>query len=213
MKGTDRGAAREPLAGLVLAAGESRRMGPDVNKLVARVDGRPLVAHAVDALCGADLSPVVVVVGFEADRVGRALADRACELVEHAGWREGMGSSLAVGTRAVLERAQPPGLVVSLGDLPRVDVGVVRRVIEAFALRGEGDLICVPVARNRVGHPVVFGAAYYPDLCACSGDEGGRSIIARHEARVVRVECPPEALSRDLDTPLDLAAWRRRSPS
>ena len=82
------------LAGLVLAAGASTRMGASTNKLVEEVEGRPLVAWAVDAMIEAGLDQVTVVVGFEAERVRASLRGRSCAFVSSPDWRDGMGSCL-----------------------------------------------------------------------------------------------------------------------
>jgi len=202
------------VAGLVLAAGSSERMGPDRNKLVEEVDGRALVAIAVDALTGAGLDSVFVVTGSEAEAVEACLRDRDVRFLHHEGWREGMGSSLAAGVRGILAHAAVDGILVSVGDLPGLRsewVGAVRAAFEeAFRAGGEEGAAALAVAARagRHGHPVVFGSAYFEALTSLRGDRGGRAILEAARDRLVEVEIASDAIWRDVDTPAGLEAAR-----
>ena len=202
-------AAVTRIAGLVLAAGNSSRMGASRNKLVEEIAGRPLVAGPVDALLEAGIEPVVVVTGFEADRVRSALGKRACRFVHHEDWAEGMGTSLAHGVRAILELAPSPETVlVSVGDLPELRTHHVERVVEAArGANGAIDAarIVIPTHRGHRGHPVLFGSAHFAALTRLTGDQGGRAIFDANDASVCTVELDDDAILRDVDTPAELA--------
>jgi len=209
---------RERVAGIVLAAGDSSRMGPERNKLVERIAGRPLVAGPVDALIEAGIEPVFVVVGFEAERVRAALAGRSCRFVENADWQAGMGSSLACAMRELIGGSPlPDAVLVCVGDLPGLRASDVVRVVEAArreARDGGGidpDRIVLPVFAGRRGHPVCFGARHFAALARSSGDEGGRALLEQNTDAVLRVELGNETILHDVDTPTDLAAARQRA--
>jgi CTP:molybdopterin cytidylyltransferase MocA len=209
---------RGGLAGIVLAAGRSARMGPERNKLVEPVAGRPLVAWPVDALLEAGIAPVFVVVGFESDRIRTALRGRPCRFVEHAEWPEGMGSSLARAMRELLaESPLPEAVLVCVGDLPGLRAADVARVVDAARREvGEGgafdpDRIVVPVFDGRRGHPVCFGARHFAALAQSTGDEGARALLEQNADRVLRLEIANEAILRDVDTPTDLESARKQS--
>ena len=123
---------RTPIAAIVLAAGRSSRMGPERNKLVEPIADRPLVAWPVDALLEAGVDPVVVVTGFEPDRIQAALGERPCRFVHHEQWPEGMGSSLARGMREILSISPlPEAVLVCVGDLPGLRAADVERIIDS----------------------------------------------------------------------------------
>src|ERR671918_1733453 len=105
------------VAALVLAAGQSRRMG-QANKLLAPVDGRPMVAHAVDAMLASRADPVIVVTGHQADAVRAALGERPVIWAHNPDYASGLSGSLAVGLAALPEDAE--GVVIGLGDMPRI---------------------------------------------------------------------------------------------
>jgi molybdenum cofactor cytidylyltransferase len=187
------------LAAIVLAAGRSTRMPAGCNKLLAVVDGRPVVRAAVEGALAAGLEPVVVVTGHEAEAVEAALAGLDVRCVRNPRYGEGMGSSLAAGLAALPDDLD--GMAVFLGDMPRVAVATVRR-LAAAATPG---FICVPVCRGRRGHPVLWPADFFDDLRALSGDVGGRGILTRRAAAVREVAMDDEGILLDVDTADDLA--------
>jgi molybdenum cofactor cytidylyltransferase len=200
------------IVGLVLAAGASTRMGAERNKLLVEIGGRALVERVVDTLVEAGVERVVVVLGHEAAAVRARLGDRAgVEYLEHPGWREGMGSSLAAGARHVVASASDAAILVCVGDLPALTAGAVRAVVQAHRGSGRVDAICVPTHDGRPGHPVLFGAAWSDALGHLSGDRGARALIEAAGASVVRVPLADPGILEDVDSPADLARWRDRS--
>jgi len=202
-----RDAARERVIGLVLAAGASTRMGPACNKLVEEVDGRAIVRRPVEAMLEAGVATVLVVAGFEAERVGAALEGLPCRVLRHADWAEGMGSSLAFGVREAV-RLGPSALLVSVGDLPGLRAGHVRPLLDAVPEAALARHIVLPTHAGRRAHPVLFGAAFLPALAALEGEVGGRAVIEAHPAAVVEVVIGDDAGLRDVDTPEALRAAR-----
>ncbi|MGD2070216.1 MAG: molybdopterin-binding/glycosyltransferase family 2 protein [Gemmatimonadota bacterium] len=192
-------------AAIVLAAGSSSRMG-SVNKLVARLEGTPLVVHAVENARRAGLDPVVVVTGHGRPEVEAVLADADVELVHNPDAGEGLSTSLRVGLRALEER-EPAAVAVCLGDMPRVRPATLRAL--AGALEADaGPGIVVPVHRRKRGNPVLWAARYLPELAALSGDVGGRDLLRRFPDDVLEVEVDDPGVLADVDTPQALEALR-----
>jgi molybdenum cofactor cytidylyltransferase len=185
------------VAGIVLAAGTSSRFG-EGSKLLAPVEGTPLVRRAVEPLCEI-LPEVVVVLGHEADAVREALCDRPITFVENESYRDGQASSVRRGIEAVGERVD--GALFALGDMPDVRPATVAMLVDAFGA-GVGDPV-VAGFEGRRGNPVVFGRAYFDRLAAISGDVGGRAILASAGDTALVATRDPGVL-RDVDTPADL---------
>jgi molybdenum cofactor cytidylyltransferase len=200
------------LAGLVLAAGSSTRMGPDRNKLVEEVAGRALIEWPVDALLDAGAAPVVVVTGHDEEALREALHGRAVHFVHHEGWSAGMGGSIARGARELLAVAPDcEGVLVSVGDLPGLRLEHIAPVAQAFEAASP-DAICIPVFGGRRGHPVLFGGNHLAELAELSGESGARALFERHSDALIEVEVASDAILCDVDTPEALMAARRQMP-
>ncbi len=198
-------AARPRIAALVLAAGRSRRMGK-TNKLLSEIGGEPMVARVVRAAVDSRAEPVVVVTGHEAAKVRAALAGLDVAFADNPDYAQGLSTSLAAGLAALA--ADVDGAVVCLGDMPRIDAGLIDRLIEAFAPE-DGRTICVPTHGGKRGNPVLWARRYFAEIEAIAGDVGARHLIGEHDDAVCEVAVEDDAALIDIDTPAELAAAKR----
>lgn len=189
---------------LVLAAGQSRRMG-EANKLLEPVDGKPMALHAVDAALGADVAGVTVVTGHQADTVRKALEGREVSFAHNPEFARGLSASLKVA--AVAAPDDIDAAIVLLGDMPRVSSAHVDRLIAAFNPL-EGRAICVPTRNGKRGNPVLWARRFLDEMAALEGDVGAKSLIGQHEDLVTEVEMADAAVLHDVDTPAALAEIR-----
>lgn len=190
------------VAGVLLAAGTSSRFG-EANKLLAALDGEPVVRHAARTLLdpAAGLDRVVAVVGHEADRVRAALPD-GLAVVENPNYERGQATSVQAGVEAVREA---DAAVFALGDLPRVRPETVGLLVRAFRA-GLGDPLAA-ACEGRRGNPVLFGARHFDALADVAGDTGGRRILLESDDAAL-VETGDPGVLRDVDTPEDLERLR-----
>lgn len=191
------------VAALVLAAGTSSRMGTD-NKLLAEVDGVPMVLRAVNAALASRASSVTVVTGHQAEAVEAALAGRKLRVVRNPEFAAGMSTSLRAGIAALPPEAQ--AVVVLLADMPRITADHVDRVIEAFD--AAQPTIVVPEKDGRRGNPILWPRELFAQMSAVSGDKGARGLLERHAARLRRIGMDDDAIFVDIDSPEDLAGAR-----
>lgn len=200
--GTSAPARAPQVTALVLAAGQSRRMGP-VNKLLATVDGVPMVRATVERIAAAGVDRVVVITGHEAERVSAALQGLDVDLVHNPDYTEGLSTSLARGISAL--DASVDAALVCLADMPRVRPRHVQRLLAAFdPLEGRG--ICVPTYRGKRGNPVLWDRRYFQEMAAVRGDVGARHLIGEHQDAVCEVEMDDGGVLLDVDSPESLAA-------
>ncbi len=188
------------VAAIVLAAGASRRFG--ANKLLAPVEGEPLVRRTVRNVLDAATGPVFVVIGRDADRVRSALEGLPVGFVENRDFEAGISTSIRAGVRAVLD-SSVPAMLIALGDQPSVTPDLVRRLV-ATSGRTTRPIIAPHFSGVR-GHPVVFDVRLAPELLAIRGDRGARDVVDRDPDRVeiVRFDTAPPP---DVDMPEDLVA-------
>ncbi len=181
---------------VVLAAGQSRRMG-SANKLLLPVDGAPMVVRAVDAVLASRASALVVVLGHEAERVRAVLAGRQAMFVENPDYAEGLSTSLRRGLAAV--PAEADAVLVCLGDMPRISAVQIDRLIAAFNPQ-EGRAICLPTHRGKRGNPVLWARRFLPEMMEVAGDVGARHLLGDYADHVCEVEME-ESVLLDIDTP------------
>lgn len=183
-----------PVAGVVLAAGMSRRMGRP--KQLLDLHGKPVVSHVVERALASGLDSVLVVLGHEAERVRDALTLYAVETVTNPAFADGQSTSLVAGVRAV-----PPetdAIVVLLGDQPGIEPDVIDQAIAAR--REQSASIVMAAYGEQRSHPVLFGRERFSELMELQGDAGGRDIIRRHQADVHLVASGLPAPPVDVDT-------------
>ncbi|MFV2006165.1 MAG: NTP transferase domain-containing protein [Longimicrobiales bacterium] len=185
---------------IVLAAGLSSRTG-HANKLLAQVDGVPMVARVVRAALASRAEGVVVVTGYEAARVETALVDEAVRFVRNDLYESGLASSLCAGIRALGPGVD--GALVCLGDMPWVGADVMDALIADFD-PGRGQAICVPTCDSRRGNPVLWGADFFAAIDELVGDDGARRLLGEYAERVVEVPVGDRGIFLDLDTAADL---------
>jgi molybdenum cofactor cytidylyltransferase len=192
------------VAAIVLAAGRSTRMGGP-NKLLAELNGKPLVRIAVEAALRSRADPVIVVTGHERERVEAALAGLSVRWVHNPDYAQGLSTSLKAGIAALPPQAD--GVVVCLGDMPQVRPAMIDRLIAAFD-PARGALIVVPTIGGKRGNPVVWSRRFFPELIALEGDVGARHVIGTYGEAVVEVPADGAVLV-DVDTPEALSALKR----
>lgn len=194
---------RHRVAGVVLAAGRSTRMGGP-NKLLAEISGRPLVRIAVEEVLGSRAGPIIVVTGHQRDRIKAALANLPVSFVHNPDYAEGLSTSVKAGIAAV--PADVDGAIVCLGDMPQVDRGLIDRLIAGFDPE-RGALIVIPTVAGKRGNPVLWSRRFFGELTRLSGDVGARNLIATYQEAVAEVPAAAAAAT-DVDTPDALAAVR-----
>ncbi|UZF94243.1 molybdopterin-binding/glycosyltransferase family 2 protein [Bosea sp. NBC_00550] len=190
------------VAGIVLAAGLSTRMGAR-NKLLQPLRGKPILRHATEAQLEAGLSPVFVVIGHERDAVTAALADLPVRIVYNPDYASGLASSLKSGIAALPNGVQ--GAVVSLGDMPNVTPQVIEQLVAAHTMRPEA-LAVVPTLFGQRGNPVLLAREIFPAVSLLTGDRGARRLLDEAGERVVEVAFEDPAIAIDVDTPEALRA-------
>ncbi|WP_319936808.1 NTP transferase domain-containing protein [Thermohalobaculum sediminis] len=201
-------AGRRPrVAAILLAAGQSRRMG-GADKLTEEAGGRPLLARAAAALKASAVDGVLAVLRPGDAARGAALVGLGVRVVENPRAADGMGTSIAAGVAALGPGAD--AVLIALGDMPDLDPSDIDRLIAAFDPAEGRAIVRALGADGTPGHPVIFGRRFFEPLRALEGDTGARAVVAEHPDFVVDVTLSGRSALTDLDTPQDWAAWRAR---
>ena len=196
----------DEIAAVILAAGAGSRFGG--GKIRAQLDGRPLLAHVLSAVREAGVGRILVVLGRDAGEVLAAV--RAVDVTALEGVlvavnpapERGIATSLAVGFGPATAAPAPAGVLVVLGDQPRVRADVIRALCAASAPPGT-VAIAPRYEADGAPNPVLLLPAGWPFVARLTGDRGLGSLLAADPARVIRV--PVRGANPDVDTPADLA--------
>ncbi len=206
----DEGVTDKPkIAAIILAAGQSRRMG-GVNKLLNTVDGKPLIRRTVAAVLESDAEDVVVVTGHDEKAVRQALDGQAVRIVHNPDYENGLSTSLQRGLSALSDTVD--GALVCLGDMPDIGAEHLNALISEFDPDG-GRAIGVPVHQGKRGNPVLWAQRFFDLIAGVKGDVGARHLIGDYEDLVYEVEFGDIAVLTDLDTPEDWSNYHSGQPS
>ena len=193
--------ARPRVAGLVLAAGQSRRMGGP-NKLVAEIKGKPLARIVTEHVLNSHADPVVVVTGHQPERMREALAGLNVQWTHNPDYDDGLSTSLKAGIAAL--PAEVDAVVVCLADMPRVNADLINRLIASYDPE-KSALIVVPTFNGKRGNPVLWSRRFFQQLMGVEGDVGAKHLIGDNQEGVIEVAVDNADIFFDVDTPSALA--------
>jgi molybdenum cofactor cytidylyltransferase len=185
------------IGAIVLAAGQSRRMG--TQKLLLSFAGQTVIGHVIDQLSAAAIANIFVVVSSDGPAIAQALSGRPVKLVENPEPDSEMLSSVRCGLRALPSDCE--AALIAVGDQPAITTSLVRKVVDAYQSSGRG--IVVPVAGGKRGHPTILAARYFDEILQGFDGIGLRGLLLAHSGDMQEVETNDPALLADIDLPED----------
>jgi len=184
------------IAGLILAAGESSRMGADKPLLTYR--GRTFLETILFTLHEAGVERVVVVLGHHAEKVRQSIDLTGVEVVVNHDYRLGQTSSLQAGLR-VLAANEPAGVVLCLVDHPATSADTLQQLIQNF--KSSGHPVVIPRLYGRNGHPVLLGRELFSELQTLDRNAGANSVVRKYRDRTAFVDVTDPGILLDVDDP------------
>ena len=184
------------LAAVILAAGESRRMGSP--KALLPHQGRPFLRHLLDITRHPKIGLTRVVLGANAEEILSRLELDPAIVVINENWSEGQLSSIHAALRS-LPAGATDGMVLCLVDHPLISANLINELIEQFYATGKP--IVVPMYQGRRGHPVIFSSTLYAELLAAPLDIGARAVVRAHASEVHEVPTIEEGVVLNLNDP------------
>jgi len=185
------------LSAILLAAGESKRMGKP--KQLMPLGSSTILEQAIDNLLNSAVDEVIVVLGYKAEEITKTIAAKPVKIIVNPNYRQGMSTSIIAGL--ILVDSQAQAVMLALGDQPLVDSQTINQLIDEFYNHDKG--IAIPTYQGKRGHPIIFAIKYKPELLELEGDIGGRQIIQCHPDDILEVAVDSKSVIADIDTRAD----------
>jgi molybdenum cofactor cytidylyltransferase len=192
------------ITGLVLAAGESKRMGQP--KMLLPFQGKTVIESVLEEALLSRLDKVLVILGSDREVIQEKIQSLPAETCFNPGYKKGMLSSVHAGLKNL--KAGTNAVCLLLGDQPHIRAAVIDHLIEAFDKSKQR--IVIPVYSGRRGHPVIFSADYTREIFTLNPDIGLRELMRRHADDILEVEMKEAGVLDDMDTPEDYERLRKK---
>lgn len=198
------------VTGVVLAAGESRRMGQ--LKALLPFGSRTVIEQVLQPLLSADLSEVAVVLGHRAEEIAEVLEPLPVRRFYNPDYRLGMTTSVQVALRSL--DPVPDAYLLALVDQPQIGLPVVQQLLAAHARTQKG--LVIPVWQGKRGHPLLLAAVYRPAVLALTPDQGLNVVTRGYPHDTLELPIGNDDILRDMDYQEEYAAelqrWQSKSP-
>ena len=187
------------ISAIVLAAGESRRMGKQ-NKLLLPIGGEALLVKLVKSVCASDVGQVLVVIGHEAEKIRLELNNFPLSFVYNPNFSEGMTTSIKFGVKEVSPDCD--GFLICLADMPFINTSEINKLIHPYVQNRikEKRLIVVPVFQGHRGNPVLFSSEFRNDILEHKQESGCKGVIINNSESVKEIEMDDDNMLLDVDT-------------
>lgn len=197
------------ISAIVLAAGESKRMGQPKQMLAWQ--GKTLLQHVLGNLINSDADEIILVLGNEAETIRKSLPELPIRMVINRDYKQGMASSLRQGLLVMDPKSE--AFLVLLADQPGIGPEIINRVIRGFQQANPQRGICRPVYRGLKGHPVLMGVQYRKEILQLQGDVGARQILMNHPLDILEIEVEQDLVVMDVDTPDEYRKYMKLAES
>jgi molybdenum cofactor cytidylyltransferase len=178
---------------MILAAGESRRMGEA--KLLLPFRGKTIIETIIESVIRSKVDKILVVLGSDKEKIEEKIKNFPLEFVFNPDYRSGMLSSIQRGFKALPEDAQ--AVLIILGDQPSVSSKVINKIIAAYKKTGKG--IVLPVYKKERGHPVLIDTKYRQEVAKLSPKIGLRKLVYNRPDNILEVKVETSSVLRDID--------------
>jgi len=196
------------ISAIVLAAGESKRMGR--TKQLLDVGGKPLLQLILDGILQTDVDEIILVLGHEAERIREKIDTSRVKVVVNRDYSKGMSTSIRRGVQALDERSE--AFFIVLADQPGIESRVYNLLIREFRNRFPQKTIFLPAYKGRRGHPALFSVKHRHEASRIQGDRGFREVLEMVPQEVFLVELESESIVHDLDTPEQYQNFMGKKP-
>jgi molybdenum cofactor cytidylyltransferase len=193
------------ISGILLAAGESKRMGKP--KLLLNLGKSNIINTTIENLLKSEIFELIIVLGHEAQKIECSLSeqDKRIKFVTNENYREGMSTSIKCGVLTASKESE--AFLIALGDQPLISPKIINRLIEKYQSSGVG--IVTVMHQSLRGHPVIISKRYVQEILSLNGDIGARDLLKLHldDTASINIESSEEFF--DVDKTQDYEKLKR----
>ena len=187
------------ISAIVLAAGQSIRMGDD-NKLIKKYKNRYLINHILNTLIKSKIEKIIVVLGFEKSRVRKIIIkNKKINFVFNKNYKSGMSSSIKAGLKRISERSI--GFLIVQADMPLISKKIINSL--CYAIENNNKDIVVPIYKRNIGNPIGFKSSMIKILNKTKGDSGAKKMIKRNKKKLSLIKVNSKSIFKDFNTQRD----------
>ncbi|MGK0391072.1 MAG: molybdenum cofactor cytidylyltransferase [Maribacter sp.] len=179
---------------IIVAAGLSRRMGEE-NKLLLPFQGKALFLHLTDEVLRSEVEEIIVVIGYESEKIIKALGERNVKIIYNTNYKEGLTSSIQAGVLASNKNTK--GYLICLSDMPFVKTKHINLILNKIE---NNYSIIIPKINNKKSHPIFLSQAYRSEILNHKNPNGCKLIIENNKEQIKFISFE-EDFSQDIDTP------------
>ena len=187
------------ISAIVLAAGQSKRMGGD-NKLIKKYNKKYLINHIIGTLIKSKVNKIIVVLGFQKSKVRKiTVKNKKINFVFNKNYKSGMASSIKAGLKRISERSI--GFLIVQADMPLISKKIINSL--CYAIENNNKEIVVPIYKRNIGNPIGFKSSMIKILNKTKGDSGAKKMIKRNKKKLSLIKVNSKSIFKDFNTQRD----------
>ena len=189
------------ISAIVLAAGQSKRMGGD-NKLIKKYNKKYLINHIISTLIKSKVNKIIVVLGFQKSKVRKiTVKNKKINFVFNKNYKSGMASSIKTGLKRISKRSI--GFLIVQADMLLISKKIVNTL--CYAVRNSNKEIVAPIYKRKMGNPIGFKRSMTRILNKTSGDSGAKKIILGNKKKLGLIKVNSKSIFKDFNTKRDFS--------
>ena len=187
------------ISAIVLAAGQSKRMGGD-NKLMKKYNKKYLINHIIGTLIKSKVNKIIVVLGFQKSKVRKiTVKNKKINFVFNKNYKSGMASSIKTGLKRISKRSI--GFLIVQADMPLISKKIIDSL--CYSIRNNNKEIVAPIYKSNMGNPIGFKRSMTRILNKTSGDSGAKKMIKRNKKNLSLIRVNSKSIFKDFNTQKD----------
>ena len=195
------------ISAILLAAGESKRMGGE-NKLLKEINGIPLLNYSIKNILGSSIDELIVILGHEKSLIENIIKkNKKIKFIYNENYKNGISSSIIKGLNHISQNSE--AFFICLGDMPNINQNIYNKLIKARysynkkLISKKKKEIIIPIFEEKVGNPILFSKFMKNEMMSVKGDTGAKKIIQKNKNKILYVQVKNSGVTLDFDTKKD----------